>query len=244
MGCDLVLNLIVSENFQSHISLTMEVHWGMDQLRVLSMACRPRVILPPGHPHAEPRCITRLCSPINTYEVYHSCQTAEPWETELVSWVQEQTRVIVKDSGRQGAVGGNGEWRLADREDGLKGRRAKSHQPPQGHIALNPGARGCPLPKPPLGAVLRSTHLSDSPLGVPLISCSWVSSLPHQPCRVPCPPTLHPTGGLRFSTGVSCSFPLHGYSSCLLGPSDQHPSGSRSGRLSREQDFQNATSIL
>ena len=180
----------------------------MGTLGVLSMACRPRVTLSPGHPHAEPPCI-RPCSAINTCEVYHcvSCQTAEPWETEQVSSVQEQTRVIVKDSGRQGAVGGNGEWGQVDREDGLKGRRReKSHQPPQGHITSSPGTRGCPLPKPPLGAVLRSTHLSDSPLGVPVISCSWVSSLPHQPCRVHCPPTLYPTGGLRFSTGMSCSF--------------------------------------
>lgn len=88
--------------------------------------------------------------------------------------MQEQTRVTVKDSGRQGAVGGNGEWGQVDREDGLKGRRReKSHQPPQGHIASSPGAEAVPSP----------SHLWVLSLGVPtsqILLLGFLSSAAHE----------------------------------------------------------------
>ena len=149
-------------------------------------------------------------------------QTPERLGRELLSSVREQTGVTVKGSGRQGAAGGNRECGQLHREDGLKGRRREmSSQPPQGHTAS-------PQPHTPaLGAVLRSTHLSESPLGVlspAAAECHPYATSPAECLALP----QAPTRGLRYSIGCVLLLPLHCSCICLPGPTGQNPSGPRS----------------
>lgn len=129
-------------------------------------------------------------------------QTPERLGHVLLSSVREQTRVIVKGSGSQGAVGGSRECGQLDREDGLQGRREMSSPPPQGHTAS-------PQPHTPaLGAVLRSTHLSDSPLGVLSPAADECHPYATSPAGCLALPQA-PTRGLRYSIGCVLLLPLH-----------------------------------
>lgn len=123
--------------------------------------------------------------------------------------------------------------------------REKGKEPPAPsfYIAHESWCQRLPLPNHSWVLSL-GAPTSDSPLGLSSAACEC-HLYPTSPAECLALPPSTSLEAPRFSTGVSCSFPLlHGYSSCLPGSLRPAPSGSRSGRLSREQDFQNATSIL
>lgn len=156
-------------------------------------------------------------------------QTPERLGHVLLSSVREQTRVTVKGSGRQGAVGGSRECGQLDREDGLQGRREMSSLPPQGHTAS-------PQPHTPaLGAVLRSTHLSDSPLVVLSAAADECHPYATSPAGCLALPQA-PTRGLRYSIGCfapSTSLLIH------LPPRSHRPEPLRTQECAGPQESRN-----
>lgn len=150
----------------------------------------------------------------------------------------------------QGLRAGLAQWEgigsgQVDREDGLKGRRETSNQPPQGNTASGPSGRGSP-PHPHTPVVVLPSGVPTSPTLSLGSSFQLPTGLPYptSPAGRMTPPT-HPTRGFGHSIGhILLSFHFTESLPASTGITEQNVSEPTSGKALRSAGISNATSIL